>query len=165
MGPAVTPESQVSTPPATSSPGAVRAVATLRQQLATASPVGIRWDGEVDMSLQGTVVDRRPAMALAGPAGWEVCPEGDTSFMEATCPVSAVTAVANAQRNQLAFVVSDQAPKRLGCTRTQRPEVAPGEHLVSLRPRGAGCALDFAVNVVLEPNGRVRLVDLALDGP
>lgn len=142
-----------------------QAIGQIRASVADHLGTPVAWRGDIEMRLQGAVVGTRSAAELATVDGWQVCPAGATSFREAECPVSALAAVQWALRDGATLITSDVAPTRLACTRTVPPTPGPDERLVSLQPSNATCVSAFALTVILEADGRVRLVDLTLDGP
>lgn len=151
-------------PPRASSP----TDAFLRYATGTGPGTGVPWARTVAFSIEGTLVSRLDPAAASTRTAWGGCVADAATTEGRGCPVDALLAIADRDRETSPVVVETSPPgPLLGCVRYEPPRTEPDETVQWLRPPQdlRDCFSDMAVAVTVSATGRIVAVDLALSGP
>lgn len=152
------------TPTASSEVAAEQARAFV--SLAKSGKSTVEWADEVSYFLAGVEVTVLSPSDASKPASWEGCPEGQDTFQEHQCPVSALSVVKNSTK-QGGPVISSSVPSTVGCNEVSVSQSWKTTTVAVIRApeKMSNCVDDFAVVLKLAPDGAVEAVDLELTSP
>lgn len=99
---------------------------------------------------------------------WKTCPNGDATYSERRCPVSALRTLGFLKSVDRATPVSGVGvPEVVGCNIVTKPSEVAATVIVTLRPpvEVRNCASDFAVMLYLDDDALIAAVDLVISSP